>query len=416
MLITIVIAFVTLGDGIPPNATEVVPPWTCLVCGAGGGADALLNVALFVPLGAALFGAGVGRGRSLLLCITASAAIEVAQATVIPFRYPALGDVVWNGVGGGLGVLAAAAGRRLVLPDPQRAASFAWWAVGGFSVVMALTVAAFRPVLPSGHYQIRDFHRCVPSSIDRGPWLVDFEYGDVVVRRGDLVPRASLEGAWREGALRVSGHTNPSSCEDIQSLVSFTSGLPDEIAALSRSLTSVSFRVRLRAIDLRLRQPSVIVPVDYVALYGEASAPVEGRYVKGRLSVAYEGRADVRRSELWLSPGLGWALLYPFAEALHLGITWMNFVWISLLTLPIGYFMMASLAGGDAPIAPTTGDAGRVVAVQVVLVGAVLLVAGWVTVRQVMPVELVAALAGLALGAGAARLARAIAPAWSTGA
>lgn len=412
MLITTVIGLATLGGGVPPNATEVVPPWSCIVCGAGGGADAVLNVILFVPLGAALFGTGMGRGRALLVCIATSAAIEVAQATIVPYRYPALGDVVWNGLGGGLGALAAAAGRAVLLPDPGRAARFAWWGVGAFSAAVGLTVLAFRPVLPAGDYQIREFHRCVPSSIDRGPWLDDFRYGDRLVRRGDTVSQVMLQSAWRDGSLHVTGRTNPASCEDIQSLVSLRAGLPDEIAGMSRSLTSVSFRVRLRANDLRLRLPSVRVPVDYVALYYTTAVPVDGRYVRGRLSVAFEGRDTIRRSELWLSPGLGWALLYPFADALHLRTSWMNFVWISLLTLPIGYYLMAALMRGDASLAATRGDALRVVLAPAAVVVGVMSVAGVVAVGGVLPMELAASLVGLGVGAGALRLAHTIGTSW----
>lgn len=413
VLITIVIALVTLRGGVPPKATEIVPPWSCIICGGGGGADALLNTLLFAPLGAALYGAGMSRVRALLICVATSTAIEVAQATVIPYRYPALGDVVWNGLGGGVGALAAATWRQLVLPTPQRAARLAWWAVGAFSVVIAVTVFAFRPVLPGGHYRIREFDRCVPPLVDRGPWLSEFRYGDVLVRRGDAVPRATLEQAWHEGSLRVTGRTNPASCEDILSLVSSASGVPDEIAGMSRGLTSVSFRVRLRAVDLRLRQPWVSVPLDYVALYGSASAPVEGRYGEGRLSVAYQGRDATRRSELLLSSGLGWALLYPFADALRLRASWMNFAWICLLTLPIGYFMMATFLGHDARVAAMSRDARRGVAARSAVVVAVLSIAGMVAVGQVLPLEIAAAIVGMVLGAGVTQLVHAVAPSWS---
>ncbi|MBK6843388.1 MAG: hypothetical protein IPG88_13985 [Gemmatimonadetes bacterium] len=72
----------------------------------------------------------------------------MAQATVIPYRYPALGDVVWNGLGGGVGALVAATWRPLVVPDPARAARLAWWAVGLFTAAVGVTVLAFQPVTP----------------------------------------------------------------------------------------------------------------------------------------------------------------------------------------------------------------------------------------------------------------------------
>jgi len=410
------IALLTLRTGVPPKATDVVPPWSCLVCGGGGGADALLNVALFVPLGAALVSAGLGVSRALLVSLVASTLIEVAQATIVDYRYPALGDVVWNSLGGVTGALGITRWRQLLLPDPRRAARQAWGALVGAAVVVAITVFAFRPIVPMGHYRIREFDRCVPPVVDRGPWLTDFRYGDVLVRRGDAVPAATLRDEWDGGQLRVTGRTNPGSCEDILSLVSSASGVPDEVAGMSRGLTSVSFRVRLRAIDLRLRQPWVSVPLDYVALYGSASAPVEGRYGRGRLSVGYDGRNGQHRSELLLSAGLGWALLYPFADALRLKSSWMNFVWICLLTLPIGYFMFASLMGGVPRAHETPRHGTRDVVARVALVAAVMALSGIVAVGHVVPLEIAAALCGMIVGAGIHQMVRGVAETWSAAA
>ena len=71
--------------------------------------EMLLNVALFVPLGAAL--AWLGRPRWLLAAVALSVAIELVQLT-LPDRQTELIDVVTNSVGAVIGYTAVRALRR----------------------------------------------------------------------------------------------------------------------------------------------------------------------------------------------------------------------------------------------------------------------------------------------------------------
>lgn len=84
----------------------------CILCGARGLADFILNVGLFVPLGAAL----AASGRSLLgatgVGALLSLAIELLQLFVVAGRDAALGDLVANTIGTGAGWLGLRAGGR----------------------------------------------------------------------------------------------------------------------------------------------------------------------------------------------------------------------------------------------------------------------------------------------------------------
>jgi hypothetical protein len=89
-------------------------------------AEVLANVALFVPAGF-LLAVVVGRTwLSVVLCVMASAAIELAQQRYLPSRVPTIADVEHNGLGGALGALVAwplarwvrLAGRRDRRPTP----------------------------------------------------------------------------------------------------------------------------------------------------------------------------------------------------------------------------------------------------------------------------------------------------------
>ncbi len=83
----------------------------CILCGDRGLADAILNVILFLPLGAGL-ALVKGPALAILGSFTASGAVELAQFH-IPGRFPTLGDILFNTSGGTIGALVAINARRL---------------------------------------------------------------------------------------------------------------------------------------------------------------------------------------------------------------------------------------------------------------------------------------------------------------
>ena len=69
--------------------------------------EVLANIALFVPAGL-LLAVVVGRiWVSVILCVVASAMIELAQQRYFPSRVPSVADVEHNGLGGLIGALLA---------------------------------------------------------------------------------------------------------------------------------------------------------------------------------------------------------------------------------------------------------------------------------------------------------------------
>jgi len=89
---------------LPSSGTASLVNVACILCGDRGASDLLLNVVLFLPLGAALANAGVSPLRALLIGLVFASAIEVAQV-LLPGRSPTLRDVVTNGAGAWLGAL-----------------------------------------------------------------------------------------------------------------------------------------------------------------------------------------------------------------------------------------------------------------------------------------------------------------------
>lgn len=111
------IASLTLGPGeLPPSEPYPMNPF-CLVCGDRGGADAILNVLLFLPLGLAVTRVW-GWLPALGLAVAFSGTVEVLQAST-PGRFPTIGDIVWNTGGAVLGAVVAHLQARLPSLAPR---------------------------------------------------------------------------------------------------------------------------------------------------------------------------------------------------------------------------------------------------------------------------------------------------------
>ncbi|MCC6774310.1 MAG: VanZ family protein, partial [Gemmatimonadaceae bacterium] len=133
----------------PAPAVAVGPPsMFCLSCSDLGGVDAVLNVLLFVPLGAALAAATGRWGASLAVPVALSLAIEFLQLTVITGRDASVLDLLTNATGGLIGALIVMRRRTLLTPAPRTARVLALGAAAAAVGVMASTAALLRPSVP----------------------------------------------------------------------------------------------------------------------------------------------------------------------------------------------------------------------------------------------------------------------------
>ena len=129
-------------------------PWTCLVCGELGAADVVLNVLLFLPLGAALYRAGAGARGAVAAGAGLSLAIELLQAAVLAGRDGTLSDVVTNTAGAAAGAVIAMAWPRLVRPGPALARRLASLGVLVWGGLLAGSDLALRPTAPGGPLRV----------------------------------------------------------------------------------------------------------------------------------------------------------------------------------------------------------------------------------------------------------------------
>ena len=84
----------------------------CLVCGESGGADVVLNLLLFIPLGAGLALLGWPWARVVAVCALLSLGVETLQYVLHTGRDASLSDLLTNTTSG---AVAAAIVRRLDL-------------------------------------------------------------------------------------------------------------------------------------------------------------------------------------------------------------------------------------------------------------------------------------------------------------
>ena len=153
---------------LTPDASFLTarPTRWCLTCSPTWLADAISNVALFLPLGLSLRAAGIRTRYAVALGMLMSLAIELLQAAGWPAgRTPALADWLSNSVGVGLGAWIVSNASLLLRPNRHAAQNLSlawatltalawsgsWWALSpatpsvGASSAVALSPLPFTP-------------------------------------------------------------------------------------------------------------------------------------------------------------------------------------------------------------------------------------------------------------------------------
>ena len=137
-------------------------PLLCLVCGESGGADVVLNLLLFIPLGVGLALLGRPWAHVVALCALLSLGVETLQYAAHTGRDASLSDLLTNTASGAVG---AALVRRLDLllaPGPLPARRLSLGAAAGWLAILSLTAISMHPWAPAG--RLRNF--CTASYPD----------------------------------------------------------------------------------------------------------------------------------------------------------------------------------------------------------------------------------------------------------
>ncbi|HEV8263711.1 MAG TPA: VanZ family protein [Gemmatimonadales bacterium] len=319
-----------------PSASDEPERWvTCVVCGERGTADVLLNVLLFLPLGAALTGVGLPLSRCVLGGALLSAGIEFAQL-YIPGRDPSVGDVVFNTVGSGLGAGLVAAAPYWLLPTPLRAAPLFRAATLAAMAVCYATGWLLAPALPRSHYVALWTPNIAGLEWYRGR-VRDAAIGDIPVPAGAIANSAAV----RERLLSPQGFSvqihaiaGPRTA-DLGGFLAVHDESGSEMLLLGPDGDDLVFRLRTRAASWGLDQPDVRVTGALQSVAPGDTLDVTVRDRDGRFSTTVNASSA---TGLGYTVASGWAiLLYPevFPNWFK---TLLSLAWIAALWVPAGFW------------------------------------------------------------------------------
>jgi hypothetical protein len=303
----------------------------CFACGERAIADALLNVLLFAPLGAALAAGGIGVLATAVAGFALSLSIEIAQIW-IPGRITSLSDVVTNGTGALVGWLLVRSGAAL-WRTPARRRALAFVAVALPVLVIGATAVLLAPAFPRDHPYFAQWTPVLGLSAVYDGRITDSRIaGHFIAPLGATTPATLVRDPLLAGEpLFVEGVTGSWTPRRAPIL---------GIAADSRYVLFIVadrddaiLRVRTRADALRLDQPEFRLP-------GAFRDPVPGAPL--RIDVRRDGRHwclrvnEASRCGLAHTIADGWMLLmYPssWPAAAHRTIGWL---WLFVAAAPAG--------------------------------------------------------------------------------
>jgi hypothetical protein len=347
-LIAVSVAAIALATLVAlPDQAEMVAltsPW-CLVCGAVGAVDVVLNLALFFPLGAALRLRGLRLRTITGFCFALTLTLELVQG-LIPGRDPSLSDVLTNTLGGTLGGAAVAWAPHLIRPTRGLAAALgAGWAALWLAQTAAVA-ALLDPALPRSWY----WGQLAPD-------LAQFEQFDGQVLSGAvgttglyigrLARSTDVRAALLSGEPLRATTTPGTFTAGLAPIVSIFDEEQREIALVGRWGDDLVFRLRTRTADFRLRAPAVRLPGAFSGAAGIVDASGHYHPDSGTFVVAIGPAARHWR----LDPQWGWGLLLPFPYAHGPESTWLTAGWLILWMAVLGYWSSAAGLGAVLPAA-----------------------------------------------------------------
>lgn len=333
----------------------------CVVCGERSLLDAILNVLLFVPLGAGLALLGVTTRRAALLGFALSVTVEILQLTIVPGRDPSLRDVLTNGLGSLAGVWLGRNLRLVLCPPPRLGRVLAigtallwvgFHAAGDWSTQPSLAAnrAYAAPRIDTPLHESFEGELVAATINDR-----------TLETRVTPIAQAELERSQgRHGVVRVTAVVVPVSRERESSRVApitmLVHGSSDIVLLLGRRGSSLVFDVRSHASDARLNP--LTFEFDRVFPDGEGKetigAPgeplsISATLAPGRIIMSASSRERSRTQVERIGPALPWIFLLPFDLPLGRLTSAGALVWLFGSLIPIGFWGAKAASSARAP-------------------------------------------------------------------
>lgn len=336
------IALVCLPPSGPQLSREID---LCLLCGQNGGASALLNIVLYLPLGAALWWRWRRLGRVVLAGAAVSLTVEILQLG-IPGRHTALSDLVANSLGALTGALLAVRPSAWLLPTGRVRRALAVGSTVAACALMAVAGVLFAPSAPAGTY----YGQWEPGSGFGRSYdgrVLDARVGDLplpgtTLPDADAVRRSIL--ARDPVEVRFVAGTPMRPLTAVFRLVAGPYDASTEVLQVGLDGEALVLTPRFRADDARASRPEVQLER---GLAGVARGDTVTVRLRSRAGRGYEVRVDGGAPEtVGFSVGRSWSLFYATSWRSAARLRAMDLAWLGGMALAVGWF--ASGAGGSA--------------------------------------------------------------------
>ena len=372
----------------------------CVICGPLAGVDILLNTLLFVPLGVGLNLSGLSLWKAVLICFALSLSIETAQAFIVRGRDATLSDILTNTSGGSIGFWSARTAPTWLAPSRKRAASLAatWGAI--WLLIQIVSSYSFSPSLSPSQYHGETAHQPGGLAGFHGQ-VASARIGTIPIPNSAFPDSRSIRQLLLNGAPIVAVVRLAEPTPFFAPIIRVADDKQREITSIAEQGDQLVFSIRTGASNLRLREPAFGMPGVFAGARPPANSAAEtlaisARFNDGTVQLVAQTRSAHR--ELNFSPraALAWTVVLPFHGHLESGgmERVATFLWTSVLLIPIGYWA-----------ATLTRQFERVAALSLVGVLAALLAAGLILVpaafalRGATPLDWIAAVSGVGIGA-----------------
>lgn len=318
---------------LPPGDPQLVAASRCLVCGDRGVADAILNVILFAPLGAALAYQRIRSIRMVLIGLAVSTIVELIQL-YIPGRDPSAGDLLFNTIGVAGGALFPRFLRAWSTSFQKRPRLLASAWLMAAMAVSTLAGVLLLPGLPRDSY----YGQWTPLFANReqyGGRVVSARVGDLRVPNSRVRRSAELrERLVRGDELRVAAFAGPAPQRG-----AFVFNIYDErkreVLSILADQRDLVFRYRMRATWLRLDQPAFRFRDALAGVAPEQPWDVELRLIRGGVCVKRGALSGCPQSA---NVARGWSVFLHMDTANWI-IRAIDVVWLLILFLPAGTYL-----------------------------------------------------------------------------
>ncbi len=322
-----VIAWCTL-QPIPGQAADVAAlPWYCIVCGDAGGADVLLNILLFLPLGAILHALDWPLRRTLPVVMAMSIGIEVSQGLWLPGRDACLGDVLSNTTGGTLGWLSYPLIVALTAPTIRLARRGTIVVLVTMAAVWIATGAALQPSLTD---QVPWIGQPIQMGRGRQPFPGTLQQSTF---NGIRVPNEAMDSTphWRDSiAVEIDATRRTDSLySGVIVMLRILDSARTPLVAIDQIGDAARVRLRLRGNDWKLH--SVRWLVDHsVRMSPRQPWRFRWQWLGDRFTIASQPMDGPGNALITvpLSIGLGWAFIHPFVSVIGSNRTLWTALWI----------------------------------------------------------------------------------------